>query len=283
MSAEHRLSYCGQQVRLYDHDRYQICLMAGSRVREALFALLAFNLEVSKTADVVSEPITGMIRLQWWRESIETIYDPDATVRKHAVVEALDSAVTAFDLPRDLFERLINARERDLDGEPPADREDLLSYLDETSVPLVQLMLKVCSCSGCEGAAMATGRAWGLIGLVRSSAYLAQRKQIMFPRDEIDAAGLSLGDYHELRSTEALKTLVRSSCQLAEEELAKARQGLGRQKREALLPFMVLVHLDHYLAALKQADFDPFAMKGEEILKGATLWKLLWRLWLKKP
>ena len=58
------LSYCAEEVRLGDRDRFLMTLFAPSEHREALFALYAFNIEISKTREVVSEAMLGAIRLQ---------------------------------------------------------------------------------------------------------------------------------------------------------------------------------------------------------------------------
>ena len=65
------LSYCAKQIRDFDNDRFLASLFADDAVREDLFALYAFNLEVARTRERVSEPMLGQIRLQWWRELIE--------------------------------------------------------------------------------------------------------------------------------------------------------------------------------------------------------------------
>lgn len=74
MSRTQDLSYCGRQVRRYDHDRFLTSLFAPAARREGLLALYAFNVEIAKTAEVVSEAMLGQIRLQWWREAIEALY-----------------------------------------------------------------------------------------------------------------------------------------------------------------------------------------------------------------
>ena len=69
-NSEAALSYCGQEVRKYDKDRFLTALFAPADRREALFALYAFNLEIAKTREVVTEPVLGQIRLQWWYDAI---------------------------------------------------------------------------------------------------------------------------------------------------------------------------------------------------------------------
>ena len=62
--------YCASQARSFDHDRY-ICALAAARGHlRPLMALLAFNLEIARTRELVREPALGEIRLQWWREGL---------------------------------------------------------------------------------------------------------------------------------------------------------------------------------------------------------------------
>ena len=96
MPSEHFES-CEALVRKVDTDRYLAALFAPASLRFHLFALYAFNYEVAKTADAVSQPVLGQIRLQWWRDSIEEIYA--GKVREHEVVKALAEAIGAHGLP----------------------------------------------------------------------------------------------------------------------------------------------------------------------------------------
>src|SRR5207244_12479744 len=49
-------SYCAELLRRQDSDRYLTALFAPSDRREALFALYAFNLEIARAREAVSEP-----------------------------------------------------------------------------------------------------------------------------------------------------------------------------------------------------------------------------------
>ena len=67
--------------------------------------LYAFNHELARAREVVSEPPLALIRLQWWREVVEGAY------RRHEVAEPLRAAVDAGELDRGDLLRLIDARE----------------------------------------------------------------------------------------------------------------------------------------------------------------------------
>ena len=80
-------AYCAELVRQQDSDRYLTALFAAAALRADLFALYAFNVEVARGREAVSEPMLGHIRLQWWRDAIAECFS--GTPRHHQVVEPL--------------------------------------------------------------------------------------------------------------------------------------------------------------------------------------------------
>src|SRR5438874_6276930 len=128
-------------VRQHDRDRYQTTLFAPAERHEALLALYAFNYEIARVRETVSEPMLGQIRLQWWREVLDAAY-AGAPPRQHEVVLPLTAAIHEFGLNRELFDRLIDTRERDLADEPPASLAALEDYAEGSSAPLVALALQ---------------------------------------------------------------------------------------------------------------------------------------------
>src|SRR5271157_5432659 len=70
-----RLSPVAALVRRHDRDRFQTVLFAPAARREALFALYAFNYEIARVRESVTEPMIGQIRLEWWRESIAAAFE----------------------------------------------------------------------------------------------------------------------------------------------------------------------------------------------------------------
>lgn len=58
-------------VRAEDRDRYVATLFAPAAARPQLFALHAFDLSLAEVVRTTTEPQIGMIRLAWWRDSVE--------------------------------------------------------------------------------------------------------------------------------------------------------------------------------------------------------------------
>jgi len=209
-----RLSYCGEQVRRGDHDRFLTALFAPAAARESLLALYAFNLEVARVRETVSEPMLGQIRLQWWREAIDGLYA--GRVREHPVVTALAAAIgpagpaAAPALTRAHFDRLIEAREFDLESRPPATLAELEAYGEATSSTLLWLAAEALGAGGeATRAALAPlGVAWALTGLIRATPFLARARRQYIPSAIVAEAGLSPGDLFAMKPNAGVERAV---------------------------------------------------------------------------
>ena len=102
-------------VRRGDPERWRTAMAAPPGQRPGLMALYAFNLEIARAPWVTSEPLLAEIRLQWWREALQEVYD-GKPARRHEVMEPLARTVAAADLPRRLFEEMIVARQQDAEA-----------------------------------------------------------------------------------------------------------------------------------------------------------------------
>jgi phytoene synthase len=184
-AAAERRAYCLEQVRRFDRDRYLAALFARSGPRADLLALYAFNLELAKIREVVREPMMGLIRLQWWRDCIAEIHG--GKVRRHQVAQPLAAAVARHGLPRESFDRLIDAREADMDVAAPGDLPALVAYAGSTGGALLELAARIVmndrlAAAPELSAARDLGTAWALIGLVRAILFHARAKRVYVPQ-----------------------------------------------------------------------------------------------------
>ncbi|TVQ56895.1 MAG: phytoene synthase [Rhodobacteraceae bacterium] len=188
------LSPCADLVRRGDPDRFLSALTAPEPVRERLFALYAFNLELARIPAVVSEPMLGLIRLQWWRETVAMIFEEDR-VRSHEVVGPLAETIRAAALPRAPFDRLLDARARDAESDWPADRAALDAYLADTGGALLDLAARALSSE--PGPTADAGYAFAAAAWLRAKPVLPKAH----PRDAPEARALA---------TDALAALARA-------------------------------------------------------------------------
>lgn len=157
-----------ERLDAVDPDRMRVARLADPDIRDRLFALYAFHAELAKIPELVSEPMMGQIRYQWWRDCLNEIYGA-GPVRAHEVTTPLAEMVAQSGISRFLLDRIIDGRERDLDPTPFNTIKAATDYADATSGALAQAAVMIC---GGEGGFTA-GRAWGLTGLARSYRYYA--------------------------------------------------------------------------------------------------------------
>lgn len=150
--------------------------------RPALWALYAFNHEIAKTREVVTETTIGLIRLQWWRDALAKIYEEDVVLQNEVLPE-LHEAIRAHDLPRADFEALTYAREFDLENVAPSSLEGLENYAEYTNAPLLKLALKIAGQAEDEETVQRVAVAYGLTGLLRAAAFHKAQGRDYMPAD----------------------------------------------------------------------------------------------------
>lgn len=213
MSMTQDLPYCGQLVKAQDPDRFLLSMFAPPDRRPALWALYAFNHEIARTREVVSETGLGLIRLQWWRDEIAKIYT-GAPASDHEILRPLAEAVKAYALRRESFDVLLYAREFDLEDVRPANLEGLLNYADFTSTPLMRLALYICG-----GPALAESEPaqpvavnYALAGILRAVPFHARQRRCLLPEDLMEKHGQGLSALFDMKPAAGLPEIVKVVC-----------------------------------------------------------------------
>jgi phytoene synthase len=241
---------CADLIAKADPDRLRTARLAGDRAWR-LHALHAFDLELARIPGLVSEPMLGEIRLQWWRDVVAEIFD-GKTPRAHEVVAPLAEAIRAGDLPRAPLDALMDARAIDIHGLQPADDAALASYLEGAYGAPMQLGALALGADAATGALAArVGAATGLGLLIRALPRLYAEGADPIPAGEIDRAALGEG-----RTPAPLAAALRA---LASDALAR----LERTRAERAAPEAIPALVAHWTAepvlrAALRPGFDLF-------------------------
>jgi phytoene synthase len=264
-------SYCARLVRRLDYDRFLCALFAPAGRREALFALYALNAELARVRESVSEPLLGAIRLQWWRERIDEIFEQGPTGR-HAseLVAALAAVIGERRLPREPFESLLDAREFDLSDEPPEDLAALEAYAEATAGSLAVLTLEALAPqeeddegndparAAALAAAREAGAAFGLLGLLRSVPFHARWNRVVLPRSLLERAGVRPSDVVEGRARDRLAPVAAEIAAAAASRLSVARAAAATVPGWALPSLLPGALARSYLRRLERRRYDLF-------------------------
>lgn len=114
MQPRERFPYLVAEARAHDPGRYLAALLAPAERRETVLALALLNHELARVPDLVSQPLAGLIRYQWWRDALDEVAAGEAP-RQHPVVQALAEAQARGWLEAAALQPLVDARERRLE------------------------------------------------------------------------------------------------------------------------------------------------------------------------
>jgi len=242
------ISYCGELVREQDPDRFLLSMFASADQREALWALFAFNHEIAKTREVVSETQLGLIRLQWWREAIEGVYG--GGVLDHEVLRPLAEAINTYNLPRELFDKLIYAREFDLEDVLPGNIEGVVNYADFTTTPLMGLAVKIVGAGEGEPVQPVAVN-YALAGILRAVPHFARQRRCVLPEDLLKQHGQSINKLYELKPADGLPEVIKEMVGQAVDGVKCDNRFLRASNKLAWL----------YLKQLKRCGYDVFHPK----------------------
>ncbi len=273
-------SVVGAAVRAADPDRYFAGLFAAAERRDALFTLYAFHLEIAKVREVVSEPMLGQIRLQWWRDALDGI--AEKRVRAHPVVEALAPLLQSGQLLATDLHAMIDAREADLEEVPFEDDAGLQAYADGTAGAVMLAGARLLAGASLDGPARAgvieAGRAWALTGLMRALPFHAARRHCTVPKGRLVEADVDPESIFAGRATPALLSLLSVLRDQARAHLEAGRAQAGAVPEDARPAVLYAGLARRYLARMDGPAYDPF--RTDTSLGSLTrLPRLLWMHW----
>lgn len=245
-------------VRQHDYRRYLATLYLSPDIRGVAFAIYAFNVEISRIGSLVSEPMAGEIRLQWWRDIIENKGDASAS----PVAIALVHAIRKHSLPVKLFARLLEARVFDLYSDPMPDLNSFEGYLGETRSVLFQLILHAYISGGDRDLhnlllADACGHAGVFLGIVENleqmPVHMHQRKTY-FPDEICNKPGLDT--LPKFTSKKLNSQWLSSVCEYAAAHLSNATNNINQLPEEMRTVFLPIAGANAQLKYIADKGID---------------------------
>jgi phytoene synthase len=274
MPMQRAFAHCETLVRAADKDRFLATLFAPPERRGALFALYAFNLEIARVREVVREPVSGEIRLQWWTDLLCGAGRGEA--ESHPVASALLATVTRYGLPPQRLQSIVEARRFDLYDEPMATLADLEAYADGASANLIALAVQILSGdgSGLDALGHHAACAHAIAGLLKAFPFHAARGQLFVPIELLDRYEADRRDVMAGRTTPQLRSALADLRGCARRHLRHA-QDLADTASPAVLPALLPIALvGPTLARMERRGYDPFV--PVEIAPWRRQW-LIWR------
>lgn len=269
-------AFCANEARARDFPFYAASLFVPPGPRRGWLALAAFNAEVAQVRDHVTQPLTGEVRLQWWRDALTgegAGADRDG-VRSNPVAAEMLRAIAAYDVPVEPLIRLIDAHVFDVYDDPMPDMAALEAHCRDTSAALYALRARILGASlpDVERLAEHAGIAEGLVETMLALPRHAARRQMYLPADLLRHHHVAAGKVFMREGGELLGAALKHLRGEARSQFDQAMALLPNAPPAARPAFLPLALVAKTLDRLETTD--PFAPPSPSRL--ATLWTL-WR------
>jgi phytoene synthase len=256
-------SFCADLVRSHDFVRYASTLFMPATQRRALLALYAFNVEITRVRDHISQPLPGEMRLQWWTDMLAGA--GHGGIEGNPVAAELLLVIRDFRLPVELLSRLVDEHQFDLYNDPMPSMAALESYVNDTSAALF---------SAIDHLARHAGLAQGMLQVVATLPWDTARRQLFVPLQLLEQHGSGIEEVFSRKLTPKARAAIDQLIGEARGHLKTAFDLLADVPPEVRPVFLPLSLLRRDLKWMSRADSDPFAPRVASRLR--TLWTL-WR------
>jgi len=267
-------AFCASLVRTHDFARYASTLFLPAEQRRPLLAIYAFNAEISRVREQVSQPLPGEMRLQWWTDMLAGA--GRGGVEGNPVAAELMLAIQNYRLPVEPMSRLIDEHQFDLYNDPMPSLAALEGYITDTAAALFLLAAQIVvrPSPEIEHLARHAGLALGIAQTIMTLPMDIARRQLFVPLQLLQAHGSGMEEVFQGKQTPQARAAIDQLIGEAQVHLKTASVLLTQMPAELKPVFLPLALVRRDLERMSRADSDPFV--SHETSRLRTLW-ILWR------
>jgi 15-cis-phytoene synthase len=266
-------AFCADLVRTHDFVRYASTLFLPAAQRRALLSIYAFNVEISRVREQVTQPLPGEMRLQWWTDMLEGA--GHGGVEGNPVAAELLHSIGEYHLPVAALTRLIEEHQFDLYNDPMPSMAALEGYVTDTSAALFSLGARIAAPLSAESDHLArhAGLAQGMTQVIATLPLDAARRQLFVPLQVLQQHGGDIEQVFSGKPTPQIRAAVDQLAGEARKHLETAFDLLAEVPPQVRRTFLPLAMVRRDLERMARADADPFAVQAPSRLR------ILWTLW----
>jgi len=267
-------AFCASLVRTHDFARYASTLFLPAEQRRPLLAIYAFNAEISRVREQVSQPLPGEMRLQWWTDMLAGA--GRGGVEGNPVAAELMLAIQNYRLPVEPMSRLIDEHQFDLYNDPMPSLAALEGYITDTAAALFLLAAQIVvrPSPEIEHLARHAGLALGIAQMIMTLPMDIARRQLFVPLQLLQEHGSGMEEVFQGKQTPQARAAIDQLIGEAQVHLKTASVLLTQMPAELKPVFLPLALVRRDLERMSRADSDPFVPHETSRLR--TLW-ILWR------
>lgn len=271
-----------EKLKQNDYDRYISTLLAPKAKIEDILAILEFNIEIASVKNRVSEKMIGLIRLEWWREAIDEIYDEAKTPRNHIIVNKLSELCSKYNFNREDFELILAARENDLEEKPFNTEEAFCEYAVNTSLSLNHLIAVILDVNLNEDEQLdylikSYSKAWAVLVILFSANKNFSKGRNVLPLNLCNKHNVKIDNYGSDEFIENSKEIVKTLTNTAKELNNISPKKLGRNIKKKLKPLLAYRYINQsHINQIERNDYNIFSKNYNPYFSLKTLFKIFW-------
>ena len=271
--ADHAATFCANLVRAHDFPRYASTLFLPGVHRRPMLAIYAFNVEISRVRDQVSQPLPGQMRLQWWTDLLTG--QDHGGIEGNPVASELLWTIRTWRLPMERLAQLIIEHEFDLYNDPMPSLSALESYANDTASTLFACCARILvrPSEAIDHVARHAGLAYGMIDVINKLPQDAARRQLFLPQQFLQQHGSSVEEVFAGKQTRENRAAVDQLVEEASKQLNTSLALLREVPVEVHPAFLPLALVRRDIKRMQRADNDPF------VLRRMPRFRMLWALW----
>lgn len=212
---EDALAYTRWLATHHYENFHVVSFLLPKRLHQDFYNVYAFCRWADDLGDEIGNPQESLRLLKWWRGELHAMYEPGAT--KHPVFVALKGTASKYKLPRELFDDLITAFERDQTITRYNNFEELFDYCRYSANPVGRLVLGLCGYRDAERQALsdATCTALQLANHWQDVTVDLLKDRVYLPLDLMSRHGYPLETLLERRFDERFREAMKEAVEVA--------------------------------------------------------------------
>ncbi len=242
-------------ARTHQYDRYIAATLSPRLARSDLVVLAAFAGEMRRIPWAVSDPTIGMIRLQWWRDSVDA---GGQLSSGNPLADALNDVIVRNQLPTGLLLGQIDAQELELFADPVEDIEQLRLHFIKREAGMFQLAAKVLGAQNAIPEIERGAFAYGMAKTVAEFAFRRNGRQLLIPAETAQAHGVDLKQ-EQAAGLDPVRSQMTATLEelsdLALSDYQAFRGALGSGSRELVSALLPVALVPSY-AQVAKSPFD---------------------------
>ncbi|PVZ96656.1 hypothetical protein BB558_004250 [Smittium angustum] len=256
ISTPNDISYIRDLVKKDDHENYIVSLFSPPKSREALWAIRAFSMELSNVSNNLSHSEMAVLKLQWWLNNINNIYN--GTPQQTPLSRVLYDSVHDLGISKMWFTRHIKARINSASSKNQYKNiSDIEKFGEQSAACNIHAHLESLGVRdmNADNGARLIGQAESIANVLKNIPYMASMNKCQIPEDLLEKYNIK--EIGKDKKSKSLENAVYDMASVGFTRLCGVAEiYVPNSPKNAFSAFLSAVPLKLWFERLEKVNFD---------------------------